>query len=76
MTTTEAARQILRAARKAAGYSRQADFAAHLGRHRDWVARRERGETPITLDDLDEWAAGCGLDPRTIITEIRGEMHR
>lgn len=40
----------------------QAEVARRLGRNYDWITRRMSGETPITLDDLEQIAAVAGID--------------
>jgi len=74
MTISEATRQILKKLRKDAGFPRQKDFDAHLGKGRDWTARRESGAISPTVDDLDTWAAGCDVEPYKLIKAIAVDM--
>jgi transcriptional regulator with XRE-family HTH domain len=41
----------------------RAALAKKLGKTPDWVTRRLRGTTEITLADLDELCHGLGLEP-------------
>lgn len=40
----------------------QAEVARRLGKNYDWITRRMAGETPITLDDLEQITGVVGID--------------
>lgn len=51
----------LRAARVAAGFLSQRDFAMHVGLSRETVSRIERGISKSYTPTLAVWAKACGV---------------
>jgi len=52
--------RTIRQLRKGAGYSQEA-FADHVGVHRTYMGTVERGETNMTIENVDRIARGLGL---------------
>lgn len=52
--------QVIRELRTEAGFS-QEGFADHIGVHRNYMGTVERGETNITIENLDRIARGLAI---------------
>ena len=65
--------QAIRRLRKGAGYS-QESFADRCKLHRTYMGAVERGQTNISLDNLERIAKGLGLSAAQLLLE--GEKER
>lgn len=65
-------RQLLRAARQAAGLSQQ-KLADRLGRPQSFVAKIEKSERRIDVAEFLAYAEALELDPCTLLTEMQKE---
>ena len=64
--------RAVRRLRTAAGYS-QESFADACGLHRTYMGAVERGETNISLDNIERIARGLRLSPAQLLTEAERE---
>ena len=64
--------QAIRRLRKEAGYS-QESFADHCGLHRTYMGGVERGETNISLDNIERIARALRLTPAQLLAEAERE---
>ncbi|RIT48811.1 helix-turn-helix domain-containing protein [Mycobacteroides abscessus] len=60
----------LRAYRLERGYSQEA-FADYMGVHRTYFGAVERGERNLTLKTLEKIAEFLGVDPRSLLDDVR-----
>ncbi len=66
------ARHAIRRLRKDAGYS-QESFADRCGVHRTYMGSVERGETNISLDNIERIARALRLTPAQLLAEAERE---
>ena len=64
--------RAVRRLRRAAGYS-QESFADKCGVHRTYMGAVERGETNISLDNLERIARALSLSPGELLLEAEKE---
>lgn len=64
--------KAVRRLRRAAGYS-QESFADKCGVHRTYMGAVERGETNISLDNLERIARGLGTAVSALLSEAERE---
>ena len=64
--------RAVRRLRRAAGYS-QESFADKCGLHRTYMGSVERGETNISLDNLERIAKALGLTAGQLLVEAEKE---
>lgn len=64
--------RAVRRLRSDASYS-QESFADKCGVHRTYMGAVERGETNISLDNLERIAKGLGLTPAELLLEAEKE---
>ena len=64
--------RAVRRLRSAAGYS-QESFADACGLHRTYMGAVERGETNISLDNIERIARGLRVTPAQLLTEAEHE---
>jgi len=64
--------RAVRRLRTAAGYS-QESFADECGLHRTYMGAVERGETNISLDNIERIARALRLTPAQLLTEAERE---
>ena len=64
--------RAVRRLRTAAGYS-QESFADACGLHRTYMGAVERGETNISLDNIERIARALRLSPAQLLTEAERE---
>ena len=62
----------IRRLRRAAGYS-QESFADKCGVHRTYMGSGERGETNISLDNLERIAKALNMTPGQLLVEAEKE---
>jgi len=62
----------IRRLRRAAGYS-QESFADKCGVHRTYMGSVERGETNISLDNLERIAKALNMTPGQLLVEAEKE---
>ena len=62
----------IRRLRKGGGYS-QESFADRCGVHRTYMGAVERGETNISLDNIERIAKGLRLTPAQLLAEAERE---
>ena len=60
--------KAVRRRREAAGYT-QESFADHIGVHRNYMGTVERGETNITLDNIERIAHGLRMTVAELMRE-------
>ncbi len=64
--------RAVRRLRTAAGYS-QESFADECGLHRTYMGAVERGETNISLDNIERIARGLRVTPAQLLAEAERE---
>lgn len=64
--------RAIRRLRLAAGYSQEA-FADKVGVHRTYMGHAERGETNMSLDNIEKIASALGLSVSGLIIEAERE---
>jgi transcriptional regulator with XRE-family HTH domain len=64
--------RAIRRLRKEAGFS-QESFADKCGLHRTYMGSVERGETNISLDNIERIAKALGLRPGELLLEAEKE---
>ncbi|MCX6027092.1 MAG: helix-turn-helix transcriptional regulator [Chloroflexi bacterium] len=67
--------RAVRRLRKVAGYS-QESFADQCGVHRTYMGAVERGQTNISLDNIERIARGLHLTAAQLLAEADGGVER